>query len=103
LCEGDGGTQNGVDEGNTICDEATLRKLFLPPYRAAIKVGVGSIMVSYSSWNGKKMHASKYLLTEVLKGEFSFQGFLMPIGRPLTRFPVIIETTSKFPSTPDWT
>jgi beta-glucosidase len=74
---GDGGTTNGVDQGNTICDEATLRKLYLPPYVAAIKAGVGSIMVSYSSWNGVKMHGNKYLLTDVLKGELGFQGFLV--------------------------
>ncbi len=74
---GDGGTTNGVDQGDTICDEATLRKLFLPPYVAAINAGVGSIMVSYSSWNGKKMHANEYLLTDVLKKELGFQGFLI--------------------------
>ena len=74
---GDGGTTNGIDQGNTICDEATLRKLYLPPYAAAIKAGVGSIMVSYSSWNGQKMHGNKYLLTDVLKGELGFHGFLV--------------------------
>jgi len=74
---GDGGTQGGVDQGNDVCDEATLRKLYLPPYAAAIKAGVGSIMVSYSSWNGKKMSGNKYLLTDVLKGELGFQGFLI--------------------------
>jgi beta-glucosidase len=74
---GDGGTQNGVDQGNTVCDKATLWKLYLPPYRAAIKAGVGSIMVSYNSWNGKKMHGNKYLLTDVLKGELGFKGFLV--------------------------
>lgn len=74
---GDGGTQNGQDQGNTVCDEATLRKLFLPPYKAAIKAGVGSIMTSYSSWNGKKMHAQKYLVTDVLKGELGFKGFVV--------------------------
>ena len=74
---GDGGTTNGVDQGNTICDEATLRKLFLPPYHAAVKAGVGSIMVSFSSWNGQKMHGDKYLLTDVLKGELGFRGFLV--------------------------
>ncbi len=73
----DGGTTNGIDQGNTICDEATLRKLYLPPYRAAIKAGVGSIMVSYSSWNGKKMSGNKYLLTDVLKNELGFKGFLV--------------------------
>ena len=74
---GDGGTENGKDQGNDVCDEATLRKLFLPPYAAAVKAGAGSIMVSYSSWNGVKMHANKYLLTDVLKRELGFQGFLV--------------------------
>ena len=46
---GDGGTQDGIDQGNTVCDEATLRELFLPPYQAAIREGVGSIMVSSSA------------------------------------------------------
>ena len=74
---GDGGTANGIDQGDTVCDEATLRKLFLPPYRAAIKAGVGSIMVSYNSWNGEKMHGEKHLLTDVLKDELGFQGLLV--------------------------
>ncbi len=74
---GDGGTTNGVDQGDTICDEATLRKLYLPPYVAAIHAGVGSVMVSYSSWNGVKMHGNKYLLTDVLKTELGFRGFLV--------------------------
>ena len=73
----DGGTTNGVDQGNAVCDEATLRKVFLPPYVAAVKAGVGSIMVSYSSWNGTKMHGNKYLLTGVLKDELGFKGFLI--------------------------
>jgi beta-glucosidase len=73
----DGGTTNGVDQGNAICDEATLRKVFLAPYVEAVNAGVGSIMVSYSSWNGVKMHANKRLLTDVLKGELGFKGFLV--------------------------
>ena len=74
---GDGGTTDGIDQGNTVCDEATLRNLYLPPYRAAVDAGVGSIMVSYSSWNGVKMHGNKYLLTGVLKNELGFRGFLV--------------------------
>jgi beta-glucosidase len=73
----DGGTLGGHDQGNTICDEQTLRRLFLPPYRSAVKAGVGSIMVSFSSWNGRKMHGNQYLLTGVLKGELGFKGFLI--------------------------
>jgi beta-glucosidase len=74
---GDGGTEGGVNEGDTVCDDATMRRLYLAPYRAAVQAGVGSIMVSYSSWNGKKMSANKYLLTDVLKGELGFRGFLV--------------------------
>jgi beta-glucosidase len=74
---GDGGTHGGKDQGDAECDEATLRRLYLPPYAAAIKAGAGSIMVSYSSWNGAKMHGNKYLLTDILKGELGFQGFLV--------------------------
>ena len=73
----DGGTQDGIDEGNSVCDEATLRQRYLPPYRAAIAIGAKSIMVSFSSWNGRKMHGNKYLLTDVLKGELGFKGFLI--------------------------
>src|SRR5882724_3479248 len=73
----DGGTENCKDQGNTLCDEATFRKVYLPPYAAAIKAGAGSIMISYSSWNGQKMHGNKHLLTDVLKNEMGFQGFLV--------------------------
>jgi beta-glucosidase len=74
---GDGGTTNGKDQGNTECDEATLRKIHLPGYIAALRAGTGTIMVSFSSWNGKKMHGNKYLLTDVLKNELGFKGFLV--------------------------
>ena len=74
---GDGGTRDGIDQGNTICDEATFRRLHVAPYIPAIAAGSGSIMVSYSSWNGDKMHGHKKLLTDVLKGELGFQGFLV--------------------------
>jgi beta-glucosidase len=57
--------------------EAELRSIHLPGYEAAVAAGVGSIMVSFSSWNGVKMHANHYLLTDVLKGELEFGGFLV--------------------------
>lgn len=71
------GLSNLIDRGDARIDEATLRTVHLPPYQAAIDAGAESIMVSYSSWNGLKMHASRYLLTEVLKGELGFKGFLI--------------------------
>ncbi|NDV62926.1 carbohydrate-binding protein [Puniceicoccales bacterium CK1056] len=74
---GDGGTDNGIDQGNTILDEATLREIHLAPYVDAIAAGARTIMVSYSSWNGVKLHGSQYLLTDVLKGEMGFDGFLI--------------------------
>ena len=74
---GDGGTLGGVDQGNTVVDEATLRKIHLTPYPPALKAGAGSVMASFSSWNGVKMHAHKQLLTDVLKGELGFKGFVV--------------------------
>ncbi len=74
---GDGGTTGGKDQGDTQGDTATIRKLFLPGYISAIDSGVGSIMVSYSSINGLKMHGSKYWITDVLKNELGFKGFVV--------------------------
>ncbi len=81
---GDGGTtfgtsQNGrgLDQGDTRADEATFRSLHLYPYIAAVNAGVATIMPSFSSWNGLKCSANKYLLTDVLKKEMGFEGFLI--------------------------
>ncbi len=82
---GDGGTALGsstaenslLDQGDTRVDEATLRRIHLQPYEPAIAAGVGTIMPSFSSWNGVKCSASKYLLTDVLKKELGFEGFLI--------------------------
>jgi beta-glucosidase len=74
---GDGGTTGGIDGGNTQVDEATLRAIHLPGYLAAIQQKVGSMMVSFSSWNGVPCVADKYLLTTLLKGELQFKGLLI--------------------------
>lgn len=74
---GDGGTVGGDDQGDARITEAELRAVHLPPFEAAIDRGVGSVMVSYSSWNGVKMHGNRYLLTDVLKGELGFDGFVV--------------------------
>ena len=66
-----------LDQGVTDVDEATLRAVHLPPYIAAIEAGARSIMVSYSSWGGMKLHAQHYLITEVLKGELGFTGLVL--------------------------
>ncbi len=74
---GDGGTNNGDDQGNTVVSEEVLRDVHMAAYIDAIDAGVGSIMASYSSWNGQKMHGHDYLLTDVLKGELGFEGFIV--------------------------
>jgi beta-glucosidase len=98
---GDGGTAWGsgsvknrekggtypLDQGDTRVDEATLRRVHLPGYLTAIAAGVGSIMPSYSSWNGQRMSGHKYLLTDVLKGELGFEGFLISDYNSIEQLP----------------
>lgn len=84
---GDGGTQGGIDQGNTAVDEATLRKTHLAPYLPSLKAEVGSVMVSFSSWNGAKLHGHKQLLTDVLKGELGFKGFLVSDWAAIDQLP----------------
>jgi beta-glucosidase len=74
---GDGATANGVNAGEVTGDETALRAIHLEPYRAAVAAHVGSIMASYSSWQGTKMHINKTMLTDVLKGELGFGGFVI--------------------------
>lgn len=82
---GDGGTQAGtsktdnysLDQGNTVADEAYLRDILLPPYLAALESGARTVMVSFSSLNGIKMHAREDLLTGLLKNELGFSGFVV--------------------------
>lgn len=74
---GDGGTTNGDDQGNTVISEEALREIHMAGYIDAIEANVGSIMASYSSWNSIKMHGNQYLLTDVLKDELGFEGFII--------------------------
>lgn len=84
---GDGGTQGGDDQGNTIGDEQTIRQLFLQGYISAINAGVKSIMISFSSINGLKMHGSKYWITDVLKDELNFKGFVVTDWQAIDQLP----------------
>ena len=74
---GDGGTVGGKDQGDARYDEATLQRLFAAPYVPAIEAGVQSIMASFSSWNGTKIHGDRSLLTGVLKERWGFDGFVV--------------------------
>ncbi|TNF06987.1 MAG: hypothetical protein EP317_05635 [Bacillota bacterium] len=73
----DGGTLNGIDQGNAVMTEEQIRAIHLPPYQEAIDAGVDTIMISYSSINGLKMHGSEYWIQTVLKDEMGFEGFII--------------------------
>lgn len=66
-----------LDQGDAQMSEAQLREMHLPGYISAIEAGVGSIMVSYNSWNGARVSGVRRLLTEILKDELGFEGFLI--------------------------
>jgi beta-glucosidase len=86
---GDGGTAFGsstasgptgpylLDQGVDQMDEATLLRLFLSPYRAAVDSGVRIVMVSYSSTTAGKVHGDHHLVTDILKGQLAFTGFVV--------------------------
>ena len=74
---GDGATKGGVDQGDDDIGEAELIRLHAQGYPAAIDAGAMTVMVSFSSWQGRKMHGNQSLLTGVLKGRMGFQGFVI--------------------------
>ena len=80
---GDGGTSFGtglnglIDRGNLAISEDELRKKHLPPFQKAIDEGVATFMAAYNTWNDLKCHANKYLLTDLLKNELGFKGFVV--------------------------
>ncbi len=84
---GDGGTQGGDDQGDVVADEQAIRQLHLQGFISAINAGVKSIMVSYSSINGQKMHGSKYWITDVLKDELGFKGFVVSDWQGIDQLP----------------
>ncbi|OMO77088.1 hypothetical protein COLO4_25351 [Corchorus olitorius] len=74
---GDGGTIRGINENNTVIDRHGLLSIHMPGYPLSIIKGVATVMVSYSSWNGQKMHAHHDLVTNFLKGALRFRGFVI--------------------------
>ncbi len=74
---GDGGTQDGVDQGEVNGDIEELIALHGRPYPAAIDAGVEAVMASFNSINGQKMHGNGDLLTDVLRGEMGFDGLVV--------------------------
>jgi beta-glucosidase len=95
---GDGGTIYGtgtklkddahiLDRGDVRLSEAELRRVHMQGYVSAIRAGVGTIMPSYNSWNGVKCSGSKRLLTDILKHELGFDGFLISDYNAINELP----------------
>ncbi|HET7106463.1 MAG TPA: glycoside hydrolase family 3 N-terminal domain-containing protein [Candidatus Acidoferrum sp.] len=74
---GDGSTDGGRDQGDSLVSEADLIRLHAAGYTQAINAGTQTVMASYNSWHGVKMHANKALMTDVLKGPMGFDGFVI--------------------------
>lgn len=74
---GDGGTTDGKDQGDTAVSEDVLRDIHNAGYPPAIAAGAQSVMASFNSVNGEKMHGNKVMLTDVLKGRMNFGGFVV--------------------------
>jgi beta-glucosidase len=74
---GDGSTDGGRDQGDSLASEADLIRLHAAGYTQAIDAGTQSIMASFNSWHGVRMHANQALMTDVLKGQMGFDGFIM--------------------------
>ena len=73
----DGATENGVDQGDALISEKELATVHAAGYYSAIPAGVQTVMTSFSSWRGRKLHGDKELLTDILKGKMGFNGFVV--------------------------
>lgn len=74
---GDGGTLDGRDQGETIASEEELRDVHAAGYITTLEVGVQSVMASFSSWEGRKMHGREDILTSILKSRWDFDGMVV--------------------------
>jgi beta-glucosidase len=74
---GDGGTTDGIDQGETTVPESELDQFHIAPYLPAMRSGVLTVMASFNSWNGEKCHGHNYLLKYLLKEKMQFRGFII--------------------------
>lgn len=90
---GDGATSFGsskgalLDQGDTRLSPADFKRLALRPYDASLAAGAGSVMVSFSSWNGEKMHGHRALVTDTLKRDLGFRGFVVTDWEGINQLP----------------
>lgn len=90
---GDGGTTKGINENNTLTDMHGLLSIHMPAYSDSIIKGVSTVMISYSSWNGVKMHANHDLITGFLKNTLKFK---VSMPKVLSQFFILDILTSLF-------
>ena len=83
---GDGATDFGKEGGDTTLSFEQVAERLLPPYKAAVDVGIGSVMASFNSMSGIPMHAHKELLTGTLKEGMNFDGILVSDWKAYSRF-----------------
>ena len=74
---GEGGTEGGRDQGNTVCSETELLHVHAPGHLRGIEAGALVVMAAFNSWCGNKVHGSFYLLNQVLKQQIGFRGFVI--------------------------
>ncbi|MFM7274498.1 MAG: glycoside hydrolase family 3 N-terminal domain-containing protein, partial [Gammaproteobacteria bacterium] len=90
---GDGGTWRGIDQGDTRLSRKQLLDRHGAGYVAAIGADVQTVMASFNSWNGDKVHGSLELLTEQLKGAWGFEGFVISDWNGYAQVPGCTETS----------
>lgn len=87
---------SGKDRTPAYIPERQLREIYLPPFLAAVKAGSETIMINSSEINGVPVHGDKYLLTDVLRGEFGFKGVAVSDWEDIIR----LHTKHKVAKTP---
>ncbi len=72
-----GAAEAGRDYNMTDMSERTLREIYFPPFKAAVNEGVGTLMSAFNNLNGVPASANPFTLTQVLRGEWKFDGFVV--------------------------
>ncbi|KAI9100200.1 hypothetical protein K1719_009066 [Acacia pycnantha] len=93
---GEGGTERGKNEGSSILSYEELERIHVAPYLDCFSQGVSTVMLSYCSWNGRRLHSHRFLVTEILKEKLRFKGFVISGWEGLERL------WSDFPNSRPW-
>ena len=83
---------NGLNSSPMDISERNLREIYLKPFKKAVESGVYSIMAAHNELNGVPCHMNKYLMTEILRDEFKFQGFIVSDWMDIERIHTLHKT-----------